>query len=456
MGEESITAVVAEEIDVQQLATYVDDEEDTELTLSDSMLIAPGMVLPKSAFLVIGTKPPLIRTKYLRGYTKIILNCSIQPFYSLDNVLDKVLVACTSRVHQHGLRLMQRYFKDVRNANGTLFLYSGQKLPLSADHSFVVQRCDPPTGIVTNDTEFYFSNIQPQVLQNITLMSVHQTSTLQDGSYIGPKQIIKIPVNNKPLCVSQRSTARTAEQVRQARLEYLEHRDLLRAFETEIIEVVAIDTVPAVGGIFDVDVTLVTWVVAPAETAPQENNELMFFDRCDICQRRVNPPNKSSLIFRCPCGQPRANALNAAWRSVEQATDQGRSSLVFLRDLRTIIGVIPMDDPRTSVLHTSLNLFTRLPDGSFDFDVADRLVQLAIPRTPSVGVPNQVINRFPCTTYSDFEMKLGENSCAICMEAYHLTDIMRTLPCFHFFHRQCIDRWFRLSQQCPTCKYEIS
>ena len=43
---------------------------------------------------------------------------------------------------------------------------------------------------------------------------------------------------------------------------------------------------------------------------------------------------------------------------------------------------------------------------------------------------------------------LGE-LCAICMDAYQMSDKAKQLPCNHFFHQNCIDNW--LSNASPNC-----
>lgn len=34
-------------------------------------------------------------------------------------------------------------------------------------------------------------------------------------------------------------------------------------------------------------------------------------------------------------------------------------------------------------------------------------------------------------------------------------DRVLTLPCFHMFHKNCIDDWFKKDKTCPLCKLEI-
>lgn len=46
--------------------------------------------------------------------------------------------------------------------------------------------------------------------------------------------------------------------------------------------------------------------------------------------------------------------------------------------------------------------------------------------------------------------------CSLCLEAFKPTDEVRLLPCEHYFHKTCIDKWFHAKQfqnrSCPLCK----
>ncbi|CAM9873746.1 unnamed protein product [Phaeothamnion confervicola] len=46
----------------------------------------------------------------------------------------------------------------------------------------------------------------------------------------------------------------------------------------------------------------------------------------------------------------------------------------------------------------------------------------------------------------------GGRLCGICLAEYEMGDPIRTLPCCHFYHQPCIDRWLRRSGLCPFCK----
>jgi hypothetical protein len=48
-----------------------------------------------------------------------------------------------------------------------------------------------------------------------------------------------------------------------------------------------------------------------------------------------------------------------------------------------------------------------------------------------------------------------QDDCSICLASYQSKDTLRSLPCGHSFHTDCIDRWLERSTLCPICKYSL-
>jgi len=48
-----------------------------------------------------------------------------------------------------------------------------------------------------------------------------------------------------------------------------------------------------------------------------------------------------------------------------------------------------------------------------------------------------------------------EATCAICLSEYKQGDRIRTLPCCHRYHVDCIDQWLGTSSACPVCKHNL-
>lgn len=46
--------------------------------------------------------------------------------------------------------------------------------------------------------------------------------------------------------------------------------------------------------------------------------------------------------------------------------------------------------------------------------------------------------------------------CSVCLCQYENLDAVAVLPCFHFFHQQCIGEWLSRNDACPLCKQSVS
>ncbi|MCL7030366.1 hypothetical protein MKW94_009159, partial [Papaver nudicaule] len=45
--------------------------------------------------------------------------------------------------------------------------------------------------------------------------------------------------------------------------------------------------------------------------------------------------------------------------------------------------------------------------------------------------------------------------CSICLANYTDNEELRELPCAHFFHVDCVDKWLKENVSCPLCKCDI-
>ncbi|GAA0149325.1 hypothetical protein LIER_08532 [Lithospermum erythrorhizon] len=45
--------------------------------------------------------------------------------------------------------------------------------------------------------------------------------------------------------------------------------------------------------------------------------------------------------------------------------------------------------------------------------------------------------------------------CCICLAKYSNNDELKELPCSHFFHKECVDKWLKINATCPLCKAEV-
>jgi len=68
------------------------------------------------------------------------------------------------------------------------------------------------------------------------------------------------------------------------------------------------------------------------------------------------------------------------------------------------------------------------------------------------GATTEEIHSLPCTVIETLQILGDQTCCAICQSEYNVGDHVRTLPCLHRFHQECIDEWLWVSRSCPCCE----
>jgi len=58
----------------------------------------------------------------------------------------------------------------------------------------------------------------------------------------------------------------------------------------------------------------------------------------------------------------------------------------------------------------------------------------------------------PVKAFNGDPLPSQQTACPICLSEYEVGEELRSLQCFHFFHRECVDRWLDVSHACPVCK----
>jgi len=53
------------------------------------------------------------------------------------------------------------------------------------------------------------------------------------------------------------------------------------------------------------------------------------------------------------------------------------------------------------------------------------------------------------------EETLESKSCSICLTEFVKGETVRTLPCFHHYHIDCVDKWLSVKKTCPICQKAI-
>lgn len=69
---------------------------------------------------------------------------------------------------------------------------------------------------------------------------------------------------------------------------------------------------------------------------------------------------------------------------------------------------------------------------------------------------NADIAALPTQTLTRTENLGYLTKCMICLDEFKNGDELKTLPCLHIYHQQCIEHWLGLDNSCPICKAPIS
>jgi len=92
-----------------------------------------------------------------------------------------------------------------------------------------------------------------------------------------------------------------------------------------------------------------------------------------------------------------------------------------------------------------------------DYEMLQALDDMGAARQESEGCSENEIDRLPLHLLSEEEiLHHSRRKCSICLAFYELGDEIRTVPCLHQFHKDCIDPWLRSKSNCPICKFDIN
>ncbi|KAM3356865.1 putative protein isoform X1 [Capsicum galapagoense] len=161
-----------------------------------------------------------------------------------------------------------------------------------------------------------------------------------------------------------------------------------------------------------------------------------------VSQGRASTSNRMARLRSSFPGQP---------RTISSSRARGRNSL-FPPNMDV--------DMRMHILETleafsNMDVDSNLLQTQRDFNENDYEMLLALDENNHQhgGSSARQINNLPQSTVQNESL---EEACAVCLETPTMGDVIRHLPCFHKFHKDCIDPWLRRKTSCPVCKCSVT
>ncbi|KAL7999716.1 putative Zinc finger, RING-type [Plasmopara halstedii] len=97
-------------------------------------------------------------------------------------------------------------------------------------------------------------------------------------------------------------------------------------------------------------------------------------------------------------------------------------------------------------------MYRQILVGDYDLSSSSPEFQCLSPMVEEKGLPIEVRYQLPLALGTANETS---KECTICQLRYGIGDHIVTLPCQHFFHACCVDKWLWNHTSCPLCRTEV-
>ncbi len=123
-------------------------------------------------------------------------------------------------------------------------------------------------------------------------------------------------------------------------------------------------------------------------------------------------------------------------------------------------GYLRMRHTRSPMSRFHLSLMQREAFTANDYDMLQRLDEGVV---DNQGASEGELRRLPIQRIEESDITSAHSasssnssdgkSCVICLSDFKLHDSVKSLPCLHRFHENCVDNWLRGKALCPICKF---
>ena len=298
-------------------------------------------------------------------------------------------------------------------------------------YDLIIRNCSPKFGIITNETNVRVINRNIETVKSMTIAVLHNN----ENSELNNKKNNKIIFSNFIRPFFYYGNKR-----------YIERGDVLDIGKLQIF---ILKSRPSTGFVIEDFTKIKIKFDYTLEKAQDELNE-------QIEKESLNNRQDRYLLNL-------NNNMNITNNGIINSSFNSENNFVILNEFQERMRVI-----NTLLSHRRRLLRITSSSSSIlnNFGDDDNFDNITINRHNVNYINENTLNSLPVFKIDEKFIEVSKKQknkneqfekCVICMEKYELKDEVKTLPCFHIFHKDCIDHWFKGgNDSCPICKNKIN